>query len=102
MTALRDELRRLFRWLKDRDSTTILTADRRDGARHGLEYVSDCVILPTGSGGSLYARMLHLSDFYVQDTPYTPFGSYRVQALKDETKIYNTKSRAASEAWTHC
>jgi circadian clock protein KaiC len=45
---LRAEFRRLFRWLKDRDLTTILTAERGDNSltRHGLEeYVSDCVIL---------------------------------------------------------
>ncbi len=46
--VLRSELRRLFRWLKDRGVTAIITAERGDGAftRHGLEeYVSDCVIL---------------------------------------------------------
>jgi circadian clock protein KaiC len=46
--ALRAELRRLFRWLKDRGMTAIITAERGEGAltRHGLEeYVSDCVIL---------------------------------------------------------
>jgi circadian clock protein KaiC len=45
---LRAELRRLFRWLKDRNMTTVITAERGDGAltRYGLEeYVSDCVIL---------------------------------------------------------
>src|SRR6185369_4283069 len=45
---LRSELRRLFRWLKDRGVTAIITAERGDGTltRHGLEeYVSDCVIL---------------------------------------------------------
>ena len=45
---LRAELRRLFRWLKDRGVTAIVTAERGDGmlTRHGLEeYVSDCVIL---------------------------------------------------------
>jgi circadian clock protein KaiC len=45
---LRAELRRLFRWLKDRGITAVITAERGDGAltRHGLEeYVSDCVIL---------------------------------------------------------
>jgi circadian clock protein KaiC len=45
---LRAELRRLFRWLKERQVTAIVTAERGDGAltRHGLEeYVSDCVIL---------------------------------------------------------
>jgi circadian clock protein KaiC len=45
---LRAELRRLFRWLKDRGVTAIITAERGAGTltRHGLEeYVSDCVIL---------------------------------------------------------
>lgn len=46
--VLRSELRRLFRWLKDRGVTAIITAERGDGAftRHGIEeYVSDCVVL---------------------------------------------------------
>lgn len=46
--TLRAELRRLFRWLKSRGVTAIVTGERGDGAitRHGLEeYVSDCVIL---------------------------------------------------------
>jgi circadian clock protein KaiC len=45
---LRAELQRLFRWLKDKGVTTIVTAERGDGTltRQGLEeYVSDCVIL---------------------------------------------------------
>jgi circadian clock protein KaiC len=45
---LRAEIRRLFRWLKDRGVTAIVTAERGAGTltRHGLEeYVSDCVIL---------------------------------------------------------
>lgn len=45
---LRAELRRLFRWLKDRNMTAVITAERGEGTltRHGLEeYVSDCVIL---------------------------------------------------------
>lgn len=46
--VLRSEIRRLFRWLKDKGVTTIITAERGDGSltRQGLEeYVSDCVIL---------------------------------------------------------
>jgi circadian clock protein KaiC len=46
--VLRAELRRLFRWLKDKDVTAVITCERGDGTltRHGLEeYVSDCVIL---------------------------------------------------------
>jgi len=45
---LRSELRRLFRWLKERGVTAVITAERgRESlTRHGLEeYVSDCVIL---------------------------------------------------------
>jgi circadian clock protein KaiC len=45
---LRSEMRRLFRWLKDRGLTTIVTAEKGVGTltRHGLEeYISDCVIV---------------------------------------------------------
>lgn len=45
---LRVELCRLFRWLKEKDVTAIITGERGEGAltRQGLEeYVSDCVIL---------------------------------------------------------
>jgi circadian clock protein KaiC len=45
---LRAELRRLFRWLKDKGVTAIITAERgtNELTRYGLEeYVSDCVIL---------------------------------------------------------
>lgn len=45
---LRSELRRLFRWLKDRGMTAVITGERGDGllTRQGLEeYVSDAVIL---------------------------------------------------------
>ena len=44
---VRAELRRLFRWLKDKGVTVIMTGERGDGTltRYGLEeYVSDCVI----------------------------------------------------------
>ena len=46
--VLRSELRRLFRWLKDKGVTAVITAERgrEHLTRHGLEeYVSDCVIL---------------------------------------------------------
>ncbi|MGI4862872.1 MAG: circadian clock protein KaiC [Janthinobacterium lividum] len=46
--VLRSEIRRLFRWLKDKGVTTVITAERGEGTltRQGLEeYVSDCVIL---------------------------------------------------------
>ena len=44
---IRAELRRLFRWLKDRGVTAIVTGEKGAGSltRHGIEeYVSDCVI----------------------------------------------------------
>ena len=45
---LRAEMRRLFRWLKERGLTAVITGERGAGAltRYGLEeYVSDCVIV---------------------------------------------------------
>lgn len=45
---LRSELRRLFRWLKDKGVTAIITGERGETTltRQGLEeYVSDCVLL---------------------------------------------------------
>ena len=47
-SILRAELHRLFRWLKSKGVTAIVTAERGEGSmtRHGLEeYVADCVIL---------------------------------------------------------
>ncbi|HLN20981.1 MAG TPA: circadian clock protein KaiC [Bacteroidales bacterium] len=48
LAILRAELRRLFRWLKDKGITAIVTGERGENSitRQGLEeYVSDCVIL---------------------------------------------------------
>jgi circadian clock protein KaiC len=45
---IRAELRRLFRWLKEKGVTAIITCERGEGrlTRYGLEeYVADCVIL---------------------------------------------------------
>jgi len=45
---LRLEIKRLFRWLKDRQVTALITGEVQQGAftRHGLEeYISDCIIL---------------------------------------------------------
>jgi circadian clock protein KaiC len=45
---LRSELRRLFRWLKERGVTAVITGERGEETltRYGLEeYVADCVIL---------------------------------------------------------
>lgn len=47
-SVIRAELRRLFRWLKERGLTAIVTGEQGEGAltRYGLEeYVADCVIL---------------------------------------------------------
>ena len=46
--VLRAELRRLFRWLKDRGMTAVITGERGNEmlTRYGLEeYVADCVIV---------------------------------------------------------
>lgn len=48
VAILRSELHRLFRWLKERGVTAVITGERGDGtlSRHGIEeYVSDCVIV---------------------------------------------------------
>lgn len=45
---IRAELRRLFRWLKEKGLTAVITCERGEGTltRYGLEeYVADCVIL---------------------------------------------------------
>jgi circadian clock protein KaiC len=45
---LRAEIRRLFRWLKERNVSAVVTGERGEGSltRQGLEeYVSDCVLL---------------------------------------------------------
>jgi circadian clock protein KaiC len=45
---VRSELRRLFRWLKDQELTTVITGERGEGrlTRHGIEeYLSDCVVV---------------------------------------------------------
>ncbi len=47
-TVVRGELRRLFRWLKEREVTAVVTAERAEQSltRYGMEeYVADCVIL---------------------------------------------------------
>lgn len=46
--VLRLEMKRLFRWLKDKQVTAIVTGEPGQGSytRHGLEeYISDCIIL---------------------------------------------------------
>lgn len=47
-SILRAELRRLFRWLKEKGVTAVVTGERGEAhlTRHGLEeYVSDCVVV---------------------------------------------------------
>jgi circadian clock protein KaiC len=47
-SLIRSELRRLFRWLKDKGLTAVVTGERGEGGltRYGLEeYVADCVVL---------------------------------------------------------
>jgi circadian clock protein KaiC len=45
---VRSELRRLFRWFKDQELTTVISGERGEGTltRHGIEeYLSDCVVV---------------------------------------------------------
>ncbi|HXU31899.1 MAG TPA: circadian clock protein KaiC [Thermoanaerobaculia bacterium] len=83
---LRSELRRLFRWLKDRGLTTVITGERGEGqlTRHGLEeYVADCVILLDHRvNGQLSTRRLRIVKYRgtVHGTNEYPF-------LIDETGI---------------
>jgi circadian clock protein KaiC len=61
---LRAELQRLFRWLKDKGMSAVITAERGDGTvtRFGLEeYVADCVIkLDHRVSEQVSTRRLHI------------------------------------------
>ncbi len=61
---VRSELQRLFRWLKDKGITAVITGERGEGTltRHGLEeYVSDCVIaLDQRVSGQVATRRLRI------------------------------------------
>lgn len=61
---LRSELKRLFRWLKERGVTAVVTGEQGAGSltRHGLEeYVSDCVIsLDHRVSGQIATRRLRV------------------------------------------
>lgn len=62
--TLRAELRRLFRWLKDRGLTAVVTSERGEHTltRYGLEeYVADCVItLDHRMDGAIATRRLRI------------------------------------------
>ena len=64
---LRSELRRLFRWLKDKGVTAIITGESGDATltRQGLEeYVADCVIfLDQRVSGLLSSRLLRIMKY---------------------------------------
>ena len=76
---LRAELRRLFRWLKEKGLTAIVTAERGDDGltRHGLEeYISDCVItLDHRVGDQISTRRLRVLKYRgsAHDTDEVPF-----------------------------
>lgn len=83
---LRSELRRLFRWLKDKGVTAVITGERGDGTltRQGLEeYVSDCVIvLDHRVSDQLSTRRLRIVKFRG-----TLHGTNEYPFLIDETGI---------------
>ena len=62
--VLRSELRRLFRWLKGKGLTAVVTGERGDGVltRYGLEeYISDCVIfLDNRVADSVFTRRMRI------------------------------------------
>jgi circadian clock protein KaiC len=64
---LRAEMRRLFRWLKNRGLTAVITGERGNGTltRYGLEeYVSDCVIvLDNRVMGQMSVRRLRVAKY---------------------------------------
>lgn len=65
---VRSELRRLFRWLKDKGVTAIITAEAGDNdrvTRYGLEeYVADCVILlDNRMDGQMATRRLRIAKY---------------------------------------
>jgi len=77
---LRAELRRLFRWLKDKGVTAIITGERGSGGtltRHGLEeFVADCVIvLDHRVAGQISTRRLRVVKYRgsLQGTNEYPF-----------------------------
>ena len=76
---LRAELRRLFRWLKEKGLTAIVTAERGDDGltRHGLEeYISDCVIaLDNRVNDQISTRRLRVLKYRgsAHDTDEVPF-----------------------------
>lgn len=62
---LRNELRRLFDWLKENELTTVLTGEEGHGTtltRYGIEeYVADCVVALTNQiSEDLYTRRLQI------------------------------------------
>lgn len=65
--TIRAEVHRLLRWLKDRDVTAVVTAERGENTftRHGIEeYVSDCVIaLDQNIIDQVATRRLHIAKY---------------------------------------
>ena len=97
---VRGELRRLFRWLKDRGITAIITGEQGIDTitRHGLEeFVSDCVILLTHKVVNMVAtRRLRIikyrgSEHGTDETPFLISGDgisvFSVNALVLEHKV---------------
>ena len=71
--VLRAELRRLFRWLKDRGLTAVITGERGEQSltRYGLEeYVADCVIILDQRSGAV--PYLPLDGMIRRNAPATP------------------------------
>ena len=113
---LRAELRRLFRWLKDKGVTVIITGEQGEKTltRYGIEeYVSDCVIFldhrvhnqishPAAADREvprLQARHQRVPD---ADRRERPVGAADQFAGPDLPGHRRSGSRPASRGWTPC
>ena len=80
-STIRRELMRLFRWLKQKEVTVVITGEgssnTRGATRHGIEeYISDCVIyLDQRIQDQIATRRLHIQKYRgsVHDTNEFPF-----------------------------
>ncbi len=114
---LRAELRRLFRWLKDKGVTTVITGEQGENtlSRHGLEeYVSDCVPAAARATRSACSRrasadFVSLSSFARATSrgPFFPSSSTATSATRGYRRFGENQKRVSgvpypvSRSWTY-
>jgi len=93
---LRAELRRLFRWLKDRGVTAVITGERGDGAltRYGLE---EYICASSSTGGACTAPTSIRSS-----STRTASRSCPSPPSTSTTRCRTSASPPASPPWTRC